>query len=162
MPRLALSSLFLNVTKAIHGLRTESEQTPMAERLPLRGIAGAAAAVPDSDRTALSELSHALGRVAGEPGDVGSLDWPAAAEVELDVADLVGDVNGEIVLFNDSGARTVGISSERAVVADGRSDPHVTAAGADVTGYRYVTFEDGPTLFVEEGVHLIIHRAGTA
>lgn len=132
----------------------------MADRSSSTQLALVAAASSDPDLRALSELSRALegvaavevGRAAGaaERGDVG-------AEIELKTSDLIGDDAGEIVFFNDSGVRTVGITADTPVVANGWSDAHVTAAGADVTGYRYVTFENGPTLFFEDGLDLIIH-----
>src|SRR5918994_1456782 len=62
------------------------------------------------------------------------------AEVELALADLVSDANGEVVVFNDSGSRTLAIRSASAIVAEGRASKHVTAGGEDVSAYRYVTF----------------------
>jgi hypothetical protein len=85
----------------------------------------------------------------------------AAAEVELALADLVSDANGEIVLFNDSGFRTIAIRAEAAVLADGRAHRHVTASGEDVSGFNYVTFENGVTLYYPDGLDLILPRAGT-
>lgn len=110
----------------------------------------------DPDRAALDELARALEGLAGGRGGPAAPD-EGEAEIELRMADLVSDHNGEVVFFNDSGARTVGITSDVPVVADGRADPHVTASGADVTGYRFVTFENGPTLYFEDGLDLIVH-----
>ena len=84
-----------------------------------------------------------------------------AAEVELALADLVSDTNGEVVLFNDSGFRTVAIRAETAVIADGRAQTHVTASGEDVSGFNYVTFDNGVTLYYPEGFDLILQRDGT-
>lgn len=78
------------------------------------------------------------------------------ADVELTMADLVGDDNGEIVFFNDSGFRTLALETSCTLVADGRSGRHVTAGGANVTGFRYVTFDNGLTLYYEEGLDLIL------
>lgn len=130
----------------------------MADRSSSTQSALVATASSDPDLNALSDLSRALegvaaADVAGAALDVGEI----AAEIELRTTDLIGDDNGEIVFFNDSGVRTLGITADTPVVADGRIDAHVTAAGADVTGYRFVTFEDGPTLFFEDGLDLIIH-----
>lgn len=116
----------------------------------------AAFAAPDADQAALNELARVLEGLASDPVVPAAID-EADAEIELQIGDLVSDHNGEVVFFNDSGARTVGITSDVPVVADGRADPHVTASGADVTGYRFVTFENGPTLYFEDGLDLIVH-----
>lgn len=78
------------------------------------------------------------------------------AEVELALSDLVGDANGEVVIFNDSGSRTLAIRTEAAVVAEGQAAEHVTAAGEDVSGFRYVTFDNGVTVYFPEGLDLIL------
>lgn len=88
---------------------------------------------------------------APPPGEVAT-----GAEVELALADLVGDANGEIVFFNDSGFRSLAIRTDRQVVADGQAGAHVTAAGDNVSGFQFVTFDNGLTLYFETGLHLIL------
>jgi hypothetical protein len=83
------------------------------------------------------------------------------AEVQLALADLVSDANGEVVVFNDSGFRTMAIRADAAVTADGRVQKHVTASGEDVSGYNYVTFENGVTLYYPDGLDLILEPDGT-
>lgn len=78
------------------------------------------------------------------------------AEVELALTDLIADANGEVAFFNDSGFRTIGITADAAVVAEGTSGRHVTAGGTDVAGYRYLRFDNGVTLFVESGMEVIV------
>jgi hypothetical protein len=113
----------------------------------------------------LTELSRALTRdgaahAADEAGGGGAADAAAEgrAEVELTMADLVSDDNGEIVFFNDSGFRTLGLTTTAAVIASGSSPRHVTAGGADVTGFKFVTFDNGLTLYYESGLELVVHR----
>jgi hypothetical protein len=84
-----------------------------------------------------------------------------AAEVQLALADLVSDANGEVVVFNDSGFRTMAIRTEAAVTADGRVQRHVTASGDDVSGFNYVTFDNGVTLYYPDGLDLILQPDGT-
>lgn len=79
-------------------------------------------------------------------------------DVELDLADLIGDANGEVVFFNDSAVRTVGLSTDAAVVAHGRSGCHVTAGGTDVSDCRYVAFDNGLTLYYGNDVELIVRQ----
>ena len=115
----------------------------------------------DADRVALDDLARTLEGLAGDHPPNGGLGEDAA-EIELEMADLVGDPNGEVVFFNDSGVRTVGITASARVVADGRAAAHVTAGGADVSGYRFVTFENGPTLYFEEGLDLVVRAPDVA
>jgi hypothetical protein len=95
----------------------------------------------------------AQGHEAAGGGDAPDSD---AAEVELTLSELVGDANGEVVIFNDSGFRTLAIRTEAAVVADGQAAKHVTASGEDVSGFNYVTFDNGVTLYFQEGLELIL------
>jgi hypothetical protein len=45
------------------------------------------------------------------------------------------------------------------VTADGRVQKHVTAAGEDVSGFNYVTFANGVTLYYPDGLDLILEEA---
>ena len=83
------------------------------------------------------------------------------AEVELALEDLVSDANGEVVMFNDSGFRTLAIRTESTIVAEGRADKHVTAGGEDVSGYHYVSFANGVTLYYPDGLDLLMAREGS-
>jgi hypothetical protein len=80
------------------------------------------------------------------------------AEGELVLADVVCDVNGEAVVFNDSGWRTLAVRTEAGVAAEGRIQQHVTAGGEDVSGFSYVTFDNGVTLYYPEGLNLLLDR----
>ncbi|MGH6919803.1 MAG: hypothetical protein ACREJ0_19115 [Geminicoccaceae bacterium] len=82
-----------------------------------------------------------------------------AAEVELAMSDLLGDANGEIVFFNDSGLRRLLIATDAAVVADGRAGAHRTAGGQDVSGFLFVTFDNGLTLYYETGLDVVVRGA---
>jgi hypothetical protein len=74
----------------------------------------------------------------------------------LALDDLVRDPDGEVVLFNDSGLRTLAISSPTVVVEEGEAGRHVTAAGEDVSGFRYVAFANGLRLYYQPGLDLIV------
>lgn len=84
----------------------------------------------------------------GEPGE--------KPPIVLALADLIQDENGEVVLFNDSGLRSLGISTDAGVTAEGEVGYYVTAAGEDVTGFRYLTFDNGLKLFYQPGLDLIL------
>ena len=79
-----------------------------------------------------------------------------AVGVELMLGDLMQDEGGEVVLYNDSGLRAVALLADAPVTAEGEADPHVTASGADVTGFRFVSFSNGLTLYYQDGLDLVI------
>lgn len=105
-----------------------------------------------------SDLPQAMVDLAqgGEPAVGGEASGTDAVEIELALSDLVADANGEVVIFNDSGFRTLAIRTKAAVVADGQAAKHVTAAGDDVSGFKYVTFDNGMTLYFPESLDLIL------
>ena len=100
-------------------------------------------------------FERALAEAAGSSGPAAM-----AAEVELAMADLLADANGEVVFFNDSGLRRLAITTDAGVVADGRAGAHRTAAGQDVTGFRFVTFDNGVTLYYQSGLDVLVRGAG--
>jgi hypothetical protein len=107
-----------------------------------------------------SVIDDLLPSAIEEIGDVGGEDPPLV----LAVKDLVRDANGEVVLFNDSGLRSLAVSTDAAVVGQGRATRHKTAAGEDVSGFRYVAFDNGLKLFYQPDLELLLvhddQRAG--
>jgi hypothetical protein len=106
-------------------------------------------------RTQAKQPTPAEDRVPSAPG----LSTAQAAEeptIVLSLADLVRDENGEVVLFNDSGLRALAVSTDATVVAEGEAGRYVTAAGEDVAGFRYLSFDNGLKLFYQPGLDLII------
>lgn len=83
----------------------------------------------------------------------------AEGEVELTLEDLISDDNGEIVFFNDGGFRTLSITTGSSVVSNGQANNHATAGGEDVSGFQYVTFDNGTTLYYEEGLDLLLPQS---
>jgi hypothetical protein len=97
------------------------------------------------------------GRV-GDPEPLASSSL--AAEIELSLSDLISDERGEVVLFNDSEFRTLALRAGVRVVAKGLAARHVTASGEDVTGFQFVTFENGVTLYYQRGLDLVVQPRG--
>ena len=65
------------------------------------------------------ELERKLAALARQPVVVRGGEAAAEpADVELAMADLISDDNGEIVLFNDSGLRSLILRTDAAVVAE--------------------------------------------
>jgi len=102
--------------------------------------------------------------VAGAEQPTAAIDEVASREaafdredtVTLELTDLVSDSNGEIVLFNDSHLPALAVRADSLPVASGEMGSHVTAAGDDVTGYRFVAFDNGTKLIFQDSVDLVI------
>jgi hypothetical protein len=114
---------------------------------------------PDAHE-ALLDLGKAL---LAQIDDLGAAEEAATfraragrADVRLELADLQADANGEVVLLDDSGLRLIEIGADRPVVADGVMTAHTTLSGDDVSGFRYLRFEGGPTLFYQDGLQLAV------
>ena len=100
----------------------------------------------------LSDMDDPLGGAEGlvMPPDLNAAEGVQAAgageAVVLSLSDLVPDADGEVVLFNDADAPVM-IAADRPVIATGLAEPHVTAAGIDVTGMHYSSFDSGITVY---------------
>lgn len=116
---------------------------------------------PSDNRPSLADLVRDIVGPNDDDAAAGVLPpaAPASAEVELALADLISDDNGEIVFFNDSEFRTLSIETQSSVMSKGQANAHVTAGGEDVSGFSYVTFENGVTLYFEEGLDLILPQS---
>ena len=101
----------------------------------------------------------ALGLPPSESNEV-EPGWPDAADeadrIVVALSDLISDANGEVVLYNDSGLRSLAVSTDAAVVGRGEAGRHVTAAGEDVSGFRYLAFENGLKLYFRAGLDLVL------
>jgi hypothetical protein len=126
-------------------MSSKQTRTPQADRTEPGSVAG------DRDRA-----GDAAWRAGIDPALAGA---SAPAEVELAMSDLLADANGEIVLFNDSGLRRLAIATDAAVVGDGRAGTHRTATGQDVSGFRFLRFDDGVTLYYQAGLDVVVRRA---
>ena len=112
---------------------------------------------PTDDRPSLADLVRDLTGVGtSNDADPAPSTSTTAQGVELSLADLISDDNGEIVFFNDGGFRSLAIDTEAQVVSRGQATDHRTAAGEDVGGFNYVTFDNGLTLYFEEGLDLLL------
>lgn len=114
---------------------------------------------PDVALVALGRELAGLGNAADPPSPDPNLPPREPGSIELALAELIGDANGEVVLFNDSAFRSLHLTSHAAVVSEGRARPHLTAAGANVAGCRFVRFDNGLTLYFPEGLELVLRPA---
>ncbi len=124
-------------------------------------------------RDAGGELASPLGSVVPEESggaevlilDSAGLENPVVGEpavgetVLLELADLLPDASGEVVLFADADL-PVNIVTDLPVTDAGIAEAHVTAAGVDVTGLHFYSFESGLTVYSPTDV-LIVADSGT-
>lgn len=86
---------------------------------------------------------------------------PAVGEaVLLELADLLPDASGEVVLFAGDDL-PVNIVTDQSITEVGIAEAHVTAAGVDVTGLHFYSFESGLTVYSPTDV-LIIADSGVS
>ncbi len=85
----------------------------------------------------------------------GSPDAATGDTVVLDLKDLLPDSGGEIVIHG-TGVGTIGVSTGQVVTATGMAEPHVTAAGEDVSGFRYYQLDGGITLYCQADTSLLL------
>ena len=88
--------------------------------------------------------------------DVAPTDAITPKAAALTLEDLVSDDNGEIVFFNDGGFESLSIETEQTVLASGQAKDHETTAGDNVSGFNFVRFDNGVTLYFEDGLDLIL------
>jgi hypothetical protein len=93
--------------------------------------------------------------------------WPGAGEdavgldeaverIMLPLRGLQPDANGNVVLLDDAGSTAVGVITREKVTLSGMVDRHVTAGGIDVTGFCFVRFESGVTLYYPVDTDMVI------
>jgi hypothetical protein len=85
--------------------------------------------------------------------------FPEPSGPVLDLADLMLDQNGEVVLFNDSNLRSLTLRTEARLVRRGEVGRHVTATGEDVSGFHYLAFDNGAKIFFRPGLEVVVARA---
>ena len=87
--------------------------------------------------------------------DSGGLENPAVGEtILLEFADLLPDALGEVVLFAGDDL-PVNIVTDLPVLDAGIAETHVTAAGLDVSGLQFYSFESGLTVYSPTDVMIV-------
>jgi hypothetical protein len=82
------------------------------------------------------------------------------ADLVLRLDDMLADGNDEVVLLTDSGQDQLALATDVQVVATGTAGDHVTADGQDDSGFAFVTFATGMTLFYPGEVELAVCPVG--
>lgn len=73
----------------------------------------------------------------------------------LSIDDLMVDSNGEIVIYNGDGIEAVTLTGAT-VTHTGRVEFHRTAAGDDVAGFQFLTFDNGVTIFHDPALRVSV------
>ncbi len=93
--------------------------------------------------------------------DAGGLENPAVGEtILLELADLLPDALGEVVLVAGD-ELPVNIVTDQPVTEVGIAEAHVTAAGVDVTGLHFYSFESGLTVYSPTDVLIVAESGAT-
>ncbi len=124
-----------------------------------------------NQRDAGSELEPHLGPVGPEEiggagvdvlilDSVGLENTAVGQTVLLELTDLLPDASGEVVLFAGD-ELPVSIVTHQSVTEAGIAEAHVTAAGVDVTGLHFYSFESGLTVYSPTDVLIIADSGNT-
>ncbi len=109
--------------------------------------------------TTVSEASQAAGADILILDSGTTLNQAMEETVLLELEDLLPDASGEVVLFAGE-ELPVNIVTDEPLTDAGIAEAHVTAAGVDVTGLHFYSFESGITLYSPTDL-LIVTESGT-
>lgn len=74
----------------------------------------------------------------------------------LNLADLLPDANGEIVILNEGDDPYLNIVTDLRLLESGIAESHITDGGIDVKGLQYWVFEDGTKLYYSPGLSISV------
>lgn len=118
----------------------------MAETNPLQDLAASLLAGDDLPEFNLPQQA------------AGGTDLEAPTGFSLELGDVLGDGNGEVVFHNEAGVQQINVATDALIVAQGTTAHHVTEGGEDVSGHAYVTFDTGVTLYYPLGLDLNLEQ----
>ncbi|MEZ5825544.1 MAG: hypothetical protein R3C97_12645 [Geminicoccaceae bacterium] len=124
--------------------------------LPLATGAGEENEFSQPDYPELQDLAMSL-LGAGDEFDFGSGGQASngfdTAPISLELADLLADDSGALVLTGDN---AVEIHAMHNVVEHGIVQDHLHVGGEDVSGFEFVVFDHGPTLYYPAGLDVAV------
>jgi hypothetical protein len=83
------------------------------------------------------------------------------AQFTLNLADLLPDANGEIVILNEGDDPCLNIVTDLRLMESGIAESHVTDGGIEVKGLQSWVFEDGTKLYYSPGLSISVeHHLG--
>lgn len=81
---------------------------------------------------------------------------PSGDQFTLNLADLLPDANGEIVILNEGDDPCLNIVTDLRLLESGIADAHITDGGIEVKGLQYWVFEDGTKLYYSPGLSISV------
>lgn len=92
------------------------------------------------------------------PAEEGNRAAPDAASetLVLPLAALMPDAEGNIALIEGLGGAPIAIATDKEVAETGRAGADARAGGLNVSGYRFVRFRSGVTLYFPDGTDLAV------
>ncbi|WP_374652801.1 hypothetical protein [Dongia sp.] len=85
-------------------------------------------------------------------------DAAIGGQFTLNLADLLPDANGEIVILNEGDDPCLNIVTDLRLLESGIADQHVTDGGIEVKGLQYWVFEDGTKLYYSPGLSISVEH----
>jgi hypothetical protein len=93
----------------------------------------------------------------GDSGSDGGTPSVGDADIiSLDLADLLPDSAGNVVIEYDGGNLAVELLTDQAVIERGVAADAVDASGGDLSGFAYCAFSNGTTVFFPTDISLHI------
>lgn len=80
------------------------------------------------------------------------------SQFTLNLADLLPDANGEIVILNEGDDPCLNIVTDLRLLESGIAESHVTDGGIEVKGLQYWVFEDGTKLYYSPGLSISVEH----
>ena len=95
-----------------------------------------------------------LERLAADSSITEALLDPDSETLVLNLEDLLPDMEGEVVLYAEVDV-PLSLVAERPLTGSGIVEHHVTAAGVDVDGLYYYSFDNGITLYSDSDILIV-------
>jgi hypothetical protein len=87
---------------------------------------------------------------------IGADPQASGDQFTLNLADLLPDANGEIVILNEGDDPCLNIITDLRLLESGIADAHMTDGGIEVKGLQYWVFEDGTKLYYSPGLSISV------
>lgn len=105
---------------------------------------------PELQHLALSLLDE---NILALDSSTGRDEWTPRSTLSLDLNELLAGDTGEVVLASDD---QMSLRSSSFVNEAGIVEQHVTAEGQDVSGFAFMSFDTGVTVYYPSGADLIL------
>ncbi len=108
----------------------------------------------EADVLELAADPAVLERLAADSSIAEALFEPGSEALVLNLEDLLPDREGEVVLYAEVDV-PLSLVAEQTLTGSGIVEHHVTAAGVDVDGLYYYSFDNGITLYSDSDIVIV-------